>query len=311
MRKRTMPGLVAVLSWVFPAFAGELSAEEAAGPRPSLTRQVRNSLGGSFNPLGLQDVLEVSWRRSLSGSANPLISEAHVSFGLSQRLTPAYDRPGVWLEAAPLSILDIRAGVEPVVYFGTFKSLLYFSEYSARFDDDARKARADEAVLGLAGRAYVAPTLKARFGSVLVRAHTEFDWWRARDKGRFFYEPSRDTLLRASGDAMMTGEAVLLYEWNRRGGRKVLLGPVYDLSWVYDARENRKQDIGLVGVWQSGGKRLGLREPVLFAKVFYYLEDPWKKHEMGAHLAVGFAIGRPGGSRPQTRAGRRAAIKDR
>lgn len=297
MRKRTMPGLAAVLSWVILALSGGLSAEEAAGPNRTRTREVRNSFGGSFNPLGLQDVLDVSWRRPLSGSQNRLLSEAHVSFGLSQRLTPAYDRLGVWAELAPLSVLDIRAGVEPVVYFGTFKSLLYFPEYSARFNDDARKARADEAAFGLAGRVYVAPTLKARIGSVLVRARTEFDWWRARDKGRFFYEPSRDTLLRASGDAMVTGEAVLLYEWKFAAGRKLLLGPVYDLTWVYDARENRKQDVGVVGVWQPGVKSLGLREPVLFAKVFYYLEDPWKKHELGAQLAVGFAIGRPGRSR--------------
>lgn len=297
MRKRTMAGPVATLSWVCLSFAGGLSAEEAKGPNPALAREVRNSLGGSFNPLGLQDVLDVSWRRSLSSSRNSLLSEAHVSFGFSQRLTPAYDRPGVWLEVAPLSVLDIRAGVEPVVYFGTFKSLLYFPEYSARFDDDARKARADEAGFGLAGRAYVAPTVKAKVGSVIVRAHAEFDWWRARDKGRFFYEPSRDTLLRSSGDALVAGEAVLLYEWKRAGGRKLLLGPVYDLTWVYDARENRKQDVGLVAVWQPGSKGLGLREPMLFAKVFYYLEDPWKKHELGAQIAVGFAMGRPGRTR--------------
>jgi hypothetical protein len=297
MTKLAMAGPAVILSLACLVSPGGLSAEEFSGTNPTLTREVRNSIGASFNPLGLQDVLDVSWKRSLSASQNPLLSEAHVSFGLSQRLTPAYDRLGLWLEVAPLSVLDIRAGVEPVVYFGTFKSLLYFPEYSARFDDDARKARGDEAAAGLAGRAYLSPTFKLRVGSVLLRARADFEWWRARDKGRFFYEPSRDTLLRATGDAMVTGEAVLLREWKQGNGRKLLLGPVYDLTWVYDAPENRRQDVGLVGIWQLGAKGLGLRQPVLMAKVFYYLEDPSKRHEMGAQLAFGFAMGRTGSSR--------------
>ena len=82
MTKLAMVGPAVILSLACLVTPDSLSAEELSGTNPTLTREVRNSIGASFNPLGLQDVLDVSWKRSLSASRNPLFSEAHVSFGL-------------------------------------------------------------------------------------------------------------------------------------------------------------------------------------------------------------------------------------
>jgi hypothetical protein len=146
---------------------------------------------------------------------------------------------------------------------------------------------------GLAGRAYVAPTAKVKVGRLIARTHAEFEWWRAREPGApFFYEPTRDTLLDARGDAMMTAETLVVYELSRRPGRKVLAGPVHTLTRVYAAAPNQKQDLGLLAIVGLGPRRLGLAEPTLFAKVFYYLEDPYRRHQVGAQLALAFGVGR-------------------
>jgi hypothetical protein len=271
-----------------------LDAQEAASePRPR--REVRQSLGTAVNPLGLQSGVDVSWRWPLSRSSRPLLSEAHVTIGLADRLSPAYDRLGAFVEVAPLSVLDVRVGLEPVYYFGTFNSMIGFPGYDARFDDRARQGLRAEgrARAGLAGRAYVAPTVKVKIGRVIARAHADLEWWRARPPGApFFYEPTRDTLLDARGDAMMTAETLVVYELSRRAGRKLLAGPVHTLTRVYAAPRNQKQELGVVLLAGLGRKWLGAAEPTLFAKVFYYLEDPYRRHQVGAQLALGFGVGR-------------------
>ena len=272
--------------------AAASSSAEPAQPVPTWTREVRDTLGTAVNPLGLQDTLEVSWLRPLSASDAVLVKDAHLSFGVTPRLTPAYARLGAWIEIAPLSVLELRAGIEPGAYFGTFKSLLYFDGYAARFDNDARKARGDEARGAAAGRIYLAPTLKAKAGRVVVRAHAEFEWWKASERGTFFYEPERDTLLRAASDSMVRGDALILYELGGPAAGKRYLGAAYDLTWVYAASENRRQTLGIAGVCGLGAKRLGVSEPALFVKVFSYLEDPSKAGQLGAQLAVTFRLGR-------------------
>jgi hypothetical protein len=264
-----------------------LDAGEVVGWRG----ETSEALGVAANPLGLQNTLERAWRRRLFASASPLLADAHVSFGIADRLTPAYNRVGVWAELAPLSILELRAGIEPVAYFGTFKSLLSFERYDARFDDDARAARSGEAGFAVGGRAYLAPTLKLRAGPVVARARAEFEWWKARIDGAYFYEPARDTLLKASGDAMLTSESMVLVEL-ASGRRKLLVGLVHDFTLVYAASQNRKQDLGVLGVVGLGGHAVGLREPTLVAKLVRYIEDPYRKNGMGVQLGIRGELGR-------------------
>ena len=94
-------------------------------------RVTEESVGASYNRLGLQHVFGVRWTRPLIRSRRPLLEGAHVSGGLSHTLTPSYMRVGAWAEVAPLSVLDVRAGLEPGAYFGTFGSLMSYGSYDA------------------------------------------------------------------------------------------------------------------------------------------------------------------------------------
>jgi hypothetical protein len=291
MRTSMVAGFLAITA-LTPAYA---PAQEARLAAPALA-PVHDSLGVGVNPLGLQNALDVDWSWRLSGSRRPLLQDAHVRVGLGDRLSPAYNRLGAFAEIAPLSVLDLQAGVEPVLYFGTFNALFGFRGYDAPFGSDALEARRahGDASAGLAARAYVGPTLKARLRHVVARAHADFEWWRSQRPGgmAFFYEPTRDTLLDARGDRMVCAEALALYEISDRHGWRLLAGPMYTLTRVWRAPENQKQDLGLLAMIGLGAKRLGAHDPTLLTRVFYYLQDPHRRGQVGAQVAVGFGLGK-------------------
>jgi len=44
---------------------------------------------------------------------------------------------------------------------------------------------------------YVAPALKAKAGPIVAALTAEREWWRSNARAVYFYEPTRDTLLRS------------------------------------------------------------------------------------------------------------------
>jgi len=271
------------------AFAGMLvaspvsSAAQQAEPGRSITGQA----GASINNAGVQTTLEVSWLRPLSTSTHPLLSGAHVATGVVHALTPAQTRLGAWVQYAPLSIVDIRAGVDPSAYFGTFNSLQGFDGYGEAFDSDARKSRAGGEP-GFSVRTYVAPTLKMKAGPFLASAGAELEWWRASADREFFYEPTRDTLLKSGGDRIIRTTAVVLYRRALESG-SLAVGPIHTTSRVPDARHNDVRRIGMLAVREYDGRRFGLPRPKLTLMVGRYLEDPSKDGEWTAAAAIGFS----------------------
>jgi hypothetical protein len=267
------------------------------GSRPTVAdgpeRRLANTLGTSVNPIGLQDELTLSWTWGLSQSKNPFLSDAHVALGVSNHFSPAYDRLEMWVELSPLSVLDLKAGLEPVFYFGTFGHLVGFPSYDADFSKDAREAIKDQAVSRTGYRYHFSPTFKIKLGRIIGRAGAGFEWWRVYAPGEFFYEPTRDTLLDSDGDALLTLSNLLLYEFPPRPeGRKLLAGLFHDRIDVYDAPRNLRQRLGPIAVWTLGDRRFGVREPTVVGCVFSYLDDPSKDGELGGFLALSFLLGR-------------------
>lgn len=257
-------------------------------------REVRDVLGGSVNLPGIQNTLEVSWVRRLSTSTNPLVKDAHLAFGFNHVLTPSHTRLGGFVQYAPLSVIEVRAGFEPVFYFGAVGSLLSFEGYDADYSKEFRdredvRARAESA---FGRRFYVAPALQARFGPVAARVLGEFDWWTAGADGPFFYEPLRDVVIDADGDSLMVVTSLLLYEWPRANGRKLSAGAYHRLIDVYDSPGSRSQRLGGIAAYDLGPRRFGLKNPSAFLIVYDYVQDPFKEGSLGATLAVRFELGR-------------------
>ena len=237
------------------------------------------------------DSLDVAWVKRTNRSDDLVHKDAHIAAGLTNRFTPAFARVGAWFEYSPLSIIDMRVGAEPVYYFGTFKAFLPFESASANFDDEVIQARQGEAAAGFAGRAYFSPTLKARAGAIVARVRAELAYYKAQKAGEpFFYEPILDTLIKAEGSTALTLEALALREFELGGGRKLLLGPVYDLTTVREAPANRKQDIGLIAAWSYSGGFHALKDPAFAAKIVYFLQDPVRRHEPAAFITFAFGF---------------------
>ena len=250
------------------------------------------TFGGSVNNLGLQQTLEASWRWPLGRSAHPLFSDAHFAAGLTNHLSPAYVRLGGWAAWAPLSVLELRAGVEPVYYFGIVGSLIGFPSQHAVFDEDARRALRPQAVSGKGARFYFAPTVRGRLGRLIASATLDLERWDVDGPGAYFYEPMRDTLLASDGDSLWRTSAVVLRESAGRDGRRLLAGLHHEFMRVRGAPTNDMHRLGPLAVWTLGHRRFGVDDPTLLVNVYYYLEDPYKRHEPGAAVGVRFGLGR-------------------
>ena len=270
-----------------------MAAAASAAESESATRarlEIRNTFGAMVNVIGFEDILDVVWTKNLSRSESPLVKDAHLSLGLTNTFSPAYDRVGVWVEVSPLSIIDLRAGFEPSLYFGLFNSLQDFPSYDAVFDEQTRKDTNGGSYLGFARRVYVAPTLKMKVGRVIAFTGAEIEWWKAEGDGPHFYEPARDTLLESDGDRVLRTSSGLLFELRQGEGRQVLLGPWHQIMDVDGARPNRVQRVGLLGVYDLGGRRFGLTRPTVIGQLAYYLDDRFKKNEPWALLAIRWSL---------------------
>jgi hypothetical protein len=285
-----VPALLFTLATTLAAQT-EAPSTTATPPSRAWQRRIDNTFVFVLNPLGIMASVDVTWTKPINHRLDLLHKDAQVAVGVINRVAPAFLRVGPWFEYSPLSIIDLRVGVEPIYYFGTFKAFLPFESASANFDDEVIQARQGEAAHGFAGRVYFSPALKARAGAVVARVRAELAYYKAQKAGEpFFYEPVLDTLVRAEGSTVLTLEALALREFELGRGQKLLLGPVYDLTSVSEASVNRKQDIGLIAAWSKSGAFHALKDPSVAAKVVYFLQDPVRRHEPAAFFTFAFGF---------------------
>ncbi|GEM_PF-1903607 len=279
--------LAGATSAMAQAPAVQAPAEQA--PSGTLRREVAAMVGASANPEGAIARVEVRWRRPLSRSTAPALSDAHLSGGVSPEITPAYTRLGVWAEFAPVSFLGVRAGFEPALYFGTFRSLLSFSDIRAPFNRAALKARRDEATAGSALRVFVRPVLRMKVGRVGAEVTAQVERWRSSAAGPFYYEPSRNTLVAAGGGNVGVLSAAVLYDASARLG----VGAMYDLTHVYAASANRIQRAGALVTFAPRKGFPVLGRPSLTAVAGVYLQDPCRPNQVFAGLGLDFVLRKP------------------
>jgi hypothetical protein len=264
---------------------------DTAKAAPTITRELRGQLGATINNAGLQQRFDLSWRRKLSASRNPLLSEAHATIGASSAITPSHVRGGVWAEIAPLSFFVVRAGAEPAYYFGTFDSLTSFASRHDAFDPDSRKEHGGAAA-GTVTRLYVTPTLQFRAGRFVGATSADVEWWSSNASGPYFYEATRDTLLDVNGDRLMALTSAVLYEHPLAAGGHLAAGLTHALTRVNDESLNQIQHVGMVVIRQFDRRFIGLTRPSFTTAVWRYLDDPSKRDQWGGALAVGFSLSR-------------------
>jgi len=258
---------------------------------PTGVLELRGQLGGSINNLGVQQSFDLSWRRSLSASPRPILSEAHVAVGGSTAFTPAHVRGGVWVELAPVSMFVVRVGAEPAHYFGTFDSLTSFDSRRDAFDTDSRRERGG-AVSGTATRVYVTPTLQFRVGRLLGATSADLEWWVVRCCGTILLRTHARHAARCERRSVDDTDERCALRAPAGGRGQISAGLTHALTRVTHDSLNEIQRVGVVAIRRFDGRVLGFARPSVTATVSRYLDDPSKRGEWSGALAIGFSLHR-------------------
>lgn len=212
------------------SFAALACAE--ATPRPPLAplapqnRLVLNNLLVlRLNPVGLEDQIRFGVQHRLSEEGDgPLKRDSFLFAGIAPRINPAFLKIGPSVEIQPLSVLNLRMGLEYVQMFGTFGFLQSYASATDEYDDKRLAACSTRSALdkcryqGADGTEVVGasdvrssaaaglhlmiePTLQLRFGPVALRNKLAIEYWSmgTRPGDRAFYDVTLDTLVPKRG----------------------------------------------------------------------------------------------------------------
>lgn len=289
--RRVLPSAAGlVLAMALPVGAQVVGPLDGA-PASPVSTEVRTQLGTSVNNAGLQQSVEWTTRRLLHPGAMPLKADAHLSFGSQAAVSPSYARLGVWGQYAPLSIVSLRAGVEPSQYFGTFDSLMSFEGQDVPFDNATRRDRGGAAA-GRTLRIYATPTLRLRAGHIVALASGDIERWTASVAGPWFYEPTRDTVLRSGGTTLYAARSVLMYEHVTAAAARLGVGAILTDQRVEGRHLNRVRRAGALVTLQSDGRWWWMKRPAVNVTVARYLDDPSKEGEYYAALSLATTLRR-------------------
>ena len=289
--RRVLPFAASLLvALVLPA-AGQGVRPLDGAPVSRVTTEVRAQLATSINNAGLQQSVEWTRRRLLHPGASPLTADAHLAFGTQAAASPSYARLGVWGQYAPLSILSLRAGIEPSQFFGTFDSLMSFAAPDVPFDNDTRRDRGGAAA-GRTLRLYATPTLRLRAGHLVAIASGDIERWTSSAAGPWFYEPTRDTVLRTDGTTLYAARSVLLYEHVTASAARLGVGAMLTDQQVEGRHLNRVRRAGALVTLSSDGRFWWLNRPAVNVTVARYLDDPSKDGEVYAALSLATTLRR-------------------
>lgn len=289
IQERARGPVVRLIPWVLAVL---ISLVARPGGAAEKAWRVDEAVGVSVNGLGVQHAIDARWSKALSNSSRPLLAGRHLALGATHSVTPAYTRFTGWVEVTPLAILDVRAGAEASTYFGTFGSLQSFQSYGDQFDDDTRRLGKSEARKGSGSRLFVSPTLKFKAGSFVAVSTADFESWKSGASGPYYYEPSRDTLLRASGDRILVVSTMALRLQGSEAAGQLGYGVRHNLTRVFDAPQNRSQRIGVFLMRQFSASRWGGRAPRIAGHVSYYLDDPNRHGQLSVGLGLSFRLTR-------------------
>jgi hypothetical protein len=191
-----------------------------------------------------------------------LWSHRDASAGLTLGVTPASAQLGLEASVVPIAFLELSAGYQVCGFFGTFGSLWRAPSRHAPFGDG--DIRDGDGRPGMEHRLRFTPSLRARFGRLVLRNESELTLI-ALSRGRGWYRtPAEDTLV-ASRDLILSDQLAALVEaWRGTGRAGILVGPAAEITWAARADLTRVR-VGGIAVLTLANRLGGLSRPRLFA----------------------------------------------
>jgi hypothetical protein len=170
-----------------------------------------------------------------------LLRGRYLQAGMAAGANPAYGQGAVYVEWAPIALLQLRAQYDLYGYFGRAGALVHFPSAASPFGDADIRARSGTESSGLGNRLLLSPVLNARLGSVLLRSQTDLSWWFLPPSSSWAYEPENDTLLADRDFVVANRSTVLVRLWQGSGEATLLAGPGYEVTHAARADLTRQR----------------------------------------------------------------------
>ncbi|MBL9021719.1 MAG: hypothetical protein JNL21_05940 [Myxococcales bacterium] len=208
---RPSANVALALGVLFLVHSRTAAAEEKAPPPIPQHRIVYDNLvGARLNPLGLEDLYNISYRARLYASDSIALRDNAFAVGLSPTLSPAISRFGGHVEIKPLTVLSLSAGFYQVGYTSSFGLLQSFPDAEVDYSDSRLSERRD-AGLNYPTNGYEV-TLRAlavaKFWQIAVRSDTNAFYTdiSLRDGDTVYYNQRNDLLLPDRGWGLTSDE---------------------------------------------------------------------------------------------------------
>jgi hypothetical protein len=186
-----------------PPLAPTTESAPAPPPRIPTDRITYDfTVGARYNPLGLEALYNLAYRRRLYASDSPVLRDNNFSVGISPTLSPGIVRMGGFVEFRPLTILTLHGAVHNVGYPGAFNMLQQFRTLSEDYGDKTLRDRQDDPVIGNkpeSGLEVMArANLLAKVGPIVLRNDLLFTYVNMgvpEELGPLFYNQRFDMML--------------------------------------------------------------------------------------------------------------------
>jgi len=280
--------------WLLPTvlvglfLAATSLAEDAVAIPPNW--QLNLGLASRANPAGLMLNADFGRLWSLPDPTGPArtgdVELTYLKLGATVGANPAYAQVGAYVEVFPFPFFGLRAQADMQRYFGANGALLEFPTAEADYSPERIGDMGGQERTGSAWRFLVAPTLRARFGRILVNNRATMERFDFRDRGPWLYEWEHDTLL-AARDWVITVRSEILYSFGEDlASPGWCTGPAWDLTRA-DGADRSRIRLAWVTTWRPRGNLGVFQQPWVFAKVGTPIRDRYREGNLFVIAGVG------------------------
>lgn len=252
---------------------------QADAPPDRHSLRYGSAVVGRLNPLGARLSLDVGYRYKLYEEVeNPLWKGAHLGAGVSTIITPGLARLGLYVEAEPIGILQLKAVWEWVQFFGLFGHGRDFDSPNDDYSDTVIDAGEAAGVGDAAGGWHLnlMAVLRGKVGPVVIRDTLRVVYQKQQDNfGPYWYDPYYDMVHANEGWYLVNDADVIALLLDERlivGARYTMVHSFYDNVPETDATPTHR--LGPVIGWRFyKDPTMAFDEPTII-----FLANWWLKH---------------------------------
>jgi hypothetical protein len=173
---------------------------------------LKQSAGGSYNPLGVLITTHLFYRLPLVKKDGILWESSKIDIGIHNDLSPAFENPGLFIQIEPIAIFDCKFQFDLVhLYKHLGFGYIALDSSSSNYHPDSIKDRPQSSNNGYWFK--VAPTLKLMIKKLIIANTFSFNSI-TMDKNGYYLERLTNTRL-DNDDILLTNDIFTLYEFSK------------------------------------------------------------------------------------------------